>query len=150
MKDRITYALLGVDQALLEKTLRESETAKAIRMSTTGDVWHSVKYSHITPFVTAALALSGQQGRARAQWWKNVLWAGAKYEEHVHTHAGQWSFVYHLTDGAPLYFGQKGEPARRVDAVPGQIMVFPSMLPHWTDAVIEGPRVSIAGNLYFQ
>ena len=48
----------------------------------------------------------------KLQWWANVLFPGASHEPHAHV--GQWSFVHHLTDGAPLIFvgEMKQYPAR--------------------------------------
>jgi hypothetical protein len=78
----------------------------------------------------------------RVQWWANVLFDGAAFEEHGH--AGQWSFVHHLTRGAAVAFGSERYPAE-----PGQLLVFPASARHRTEPT-EGVRVSIAGNLWFE
>ena len=119
-------------------------------MSATGKTWHQEGGEarggtvHTTvPFLKAAVELTGENSAPTlVRWWINVLRLGAEYPPHKHD--GKWSFVYHLTEGAAVHFSEVS-----FRASPGQILVFDSNLPHWTDKA-EGVRVSIAGNLYFK
>jgi hypothetical protein len=140
----IRRGFLEVEPELLSWILGMASSKPPVRMSATGDAWHWEGRGNDTPFVLAAIELTGESSPpVRVRWWANVLRPGAEYKSHKHD--GKWSFVYHLTEGSPLHFTEASFPA-----TPGQILVFRSTLPHWTDKVDVGPRVSIAGNLHFR
>jgi len=148
----IRRGFLTFDPTLLEWVLRESESTRSIKMSASGKAWHrqNVKDTKCsTEFLRAAVALTEEGSYpTKVRWWTNVLRTGAEYKPHRHD--GKWAFVYHLTEGAAIHFGTP-DAITSFQAMPGQLIVFVSRLPHWTDKV-EGdePRVSIAGNLYFK
>jgi hypothetical protein len=117
-------------------------------MSARGKSWHWEGGEGKTveiPFLRVAVALADEPSPPTSfRWWANVLHAGAEYP--AHKHDGKWAFVYHLTEGAAIYF-EGGESFR---ATPGQVLVFEAKRSHWTDKVVDDePRVSIAGNLHF-
>jgi hypothetical protein len=147
----IHRGFLPVDPSLLEWILVASTMTHPLpeRMSADGNAWHlrgpraSPEDSLVIPFIAHACALSGESRPLKGvSWWMNVLRDGAAYRDH--THDGDWAFVYHLTGGAAIHFTTVSYP---VEA--GQLIVFSSSLPHRTDKVTTGTRVSIAGNLYF-
>jgi hypothetical protein len=149
----VRRGFVAVDPSLLAWVLAASETLPSLRMSADGPAWHwqGARYEMpalSVPFVRAALDLAREDSEPRrVRWWINVLREGAVYRSHAHD--GKWSFIYHLTMGAPVHFGASDAP-ETFDAMPGQVLVFESSTPHWVD-VVRGaaPRVSIAGNLYY-
>jgi hypothetical protein len=130
--------------------LYESGVVASRATTALGRTWHRRRHTEQNsterPFLRVATELTGEDSHPScALWWANVLHSGAVYPKH--THDGKWSFVYHLTEGAAIYF-EDGESFR---ATPGQVLVFASTLSHWTDKVVgDAPRVSIAGNLHFR
>jgi hypothetical protein len=148
----IRCGFLEVDPALLAWVLRESGSTRSINMSTTGKAWHRQDV-HVTTssteFLREAITLTEEPTPLKkARWWANVLGNGAEYKPHRHD--GKWAFVYHLTEGAAIHFGTP-DAITSFPASPGQLIVFDSKLPHWTDKVEgDAPRVSIAGNLHFK
>jgi hypothetical protein len=149
----IHRGFLAVDPALLEWVLSEAASTRTAGMSAIGNAWQSHRYSgeryEELPFLPAAVVLVGENSRPfRVHWWANVLFEGG--EHYTHTHDGKWSFVYHLTEGTAVHFGKQEAP-ESFPAMPGQLLVFASNLPHRTDRVEgDAPRVSIAGNLHFR
>lgn len=126
----------------------EATLVPRVRLTTRGNAWHSKKMTTMMPFIQAAIdAVAEPRKFLRVVWWKNVLSPGAVYKEHKHS--GLWSFVYHLTDGSPLYFRTPDGIEQAWPAVEGQIIVFPSRMPHRTDKITAGQRISVAGNLFY-
>jgi len=76
--------------------------------------------------------------------WANVMGLGGVVGEHDHADGrNQWSGVYYLTEGAPIYF----EGRLSIFPEPGLLLLFPSGERHWTAAQVSAaPRVSIAMN----
>jgi len=145
----IFHVQFGVDPEFRAAISTESTLVPRVRLSTRGNAWHSKKFTAMTPFIQAAIdAVHEPRKFLKVVWWKNVLSVGAAYKEHKHS--GLWSFVYHLTDGSPLYFRAPDGIETAWPAVEGQIIVFPSRMPHRTDKISSGQRISIAGNLFYE
>ncbi len=140
-------SFLPVDPAFLATVLRMPDHERSKRGHTQGDCWRSLNFTgEPQPFLFLAQGVTREaRPLTRFQWWTVIMREGGHFSEHKHV--GNWSFVYYLTDGSPLVFPTLN---REFVPEPGRMIVFPSTLAHETRPAKGPPRVSVAGNLWFE
>ena len=154
----------------LAKILRKVRTAdtKGFRRSNGGDSWHSqvdlFKVKELEP-LTKAIIEAGTDvlidSRAPAgshvqlyEMWANILETGGYHNPHTHG-CGGLSGVLHVTsppDASPLVFLAPFGGCRKlheiIPAKAGQMLIFPSWLPHYVEPYTgKESRISVSFNL---